>query len=224
MLILNIIEYNAFMKTNENKFHKKGAEAVLFEDTIEGERVLIKKRKPKSYRNSKLDLEIRKKRTKSEAKLLREASKVVNTPKVISVNEELSEIVMDYIPGKPLKLVLEKKSFLCTEAGEKIRKLHEVGIIHGDLTTSNIIYVEKVDGKTEQRIEKNGPLFFIDFGLGYFSKKIEDRATDLVVFKKTFNATHSIIKNGWAKVMKGYRPGKELEERMKLVEKRARYH
>jgi Kae1-associated kinase Bud32 len=198
---------------SKENFFKQGAEAVLTEENIDGEKVLVKKRVKKNYRNEKLDFEIRKKRTRGEAKLLKEASSAVKTPRVMSVDENTSRIVMEFIEGKRLKDAIKKNSLLCTQAGKEIRKLHDAGIIHGDLTTSNIIFSKK-DNK----------LYFIDFGLGYFSDKLEDKATDLVVFKKTFNATHSSIKNGWEKVMEGYAPQKEMEERMVAIEKRARYH
>ena len=205
-------------------FYKKGAEAELIEKIIDGKKVLLKNRISKTYRNPKLDLTIRKNRTRSETKLLRESASFVNVPKIISVNEENTQIVMEFIDGKRLKEVIESKKKLCIKAGEEIKKLHEGGIIHGDLTTSNIIFVNTKDKDLKERIKKNGPLFFIDFGLGYFSKDLEARATDLVVFKKTFNATHSRIKNGWSLVLKGYKPSIELLERMDLVEKRTRYH
>jgi Kae1-associated kinase Bud32 len=205
---------------------KKGAEAELTSERREETIVLVKKRVPKNYRNKELDEQIRKKRTRSEAKLLKEASSVANVPKIISVNEKKAEIVMEFIEGKQLKEIISEKKELCEEAGEKIRALHNIGIIHGDLTTSNIIYAEekKADEELRERIKRKGLLFFIDFGLGYFSNKTEDKATDLVVFKKTFNATHSSIKDGWQLVMQGYKPEKETEERMKAIEKRARYH
>jgi Kae1-associated kinase Bud32 len=206
-------------------FYKKGAEAELVEKIIDTKKVLLKNRIPKEYRNPKLDLKIRRTRTKGEAKLLREAALFVNTPKIISVDEQNTQIVMDFIPGKRLKDVIETKKNLCIEAGKQIRKLHDGGIIHGDLTTSNIIFLDKIkDEELKERIKKRGPLFFIDFGLGYFSKDLEAQATDLIVFKKTFNATHSKIKKEWNLVMKGYNPSIELIEQMDKVEKRTRYH
>lgn len=209
----------------EKLFYKKGAEAELVEEIIDNTKILQKNRIQKSYRHPKLDFAIRKTRTKSETKLLREASLFVNTPKIISSDETLAQIKMEFITGKRLKEVIEKKKSLCMEAGKNIRKLHDGGIIHGDLTTSNIIFAdEKKDPNLRDRVKKHGKLFFIDFGLGYFSKNIEAKATDLVVFKKTFNATHSKLKNGWDLVMKGYNPSEELLERMIAVEKRARYH
>jgi len=191
-------------------FYKKGAEAELFQIKFEGKKALLKKRILKKYRNKKLDESIRKKRTRSEAKLLREAGKIINTPHIYQVNEDNAEIVMEFIEGQKLKEIIENKKNLAELAGKEIKKIHNYGLIHGDLTTSNIIH-------------NKGVLFFVDFGLGYFSKKIEDQATDLVVFKKTFNATHSSFKNGWKKVMNGYKPSKEIVTKMEAIEKRARY-
>ena len=194
------------------QFHKKGAEAELFESVLDGQKVLIKKRIPKKYRNKILDETIRKKRTRAEAKLIKEAHNAVKVPRIFVVDEKQCEIIMEFIQGPALKEVLAKQKNLCKKAGEEIKKLHEAGIIHGDLTTSNIM----VRGKKE--------LVFVDFGLGFFSKKIEDKATDLVVFKKTFNATHSKIKNGWKMVLEGYAPNAEMSAQMEKIEKRARYH
>lgn len=192
-------------------FYKKGAEAELFQIDFEGKKALSKKRISKKYRNKKLDENIRKKRTRSEAKLLRESGKIIKVPQVYKVNEDNAEIIMEFIRGEKLKEIIENKKSLAELAGKEIKKIHEYGIIHGDLTTSNIIH-------------NKGVLFFVDFGLGYFSNKIEDKATDLVVFKKTFNATHSSFKNGWQKVMAGYNPSKEIVAKMEAIEKRARYH
>jgi Kae1-associated kinase Bud32 len=194
-----------------NKFYKKGAEAELKQIIFDEKSAISKKRIPKGYRNSELDFKIRKKRTKSEAKILRELFPIINVPSVLSVDEKDCEIIMDFVEGKQLKEVIEKKKNLCVLAGKEIKKIHAHGIIHGDLTTSNIIFDKK-------------DLVFIDFGLGYYSKKVEDRATDLVVFKKTFNATHSSLKNGWEMVMQGYNPNQEMISRMTAIEKRARYH
>jgi len=194
-----------------NAFHKKGAEAELIQTMYNSRPALLKKRIPKGYRSEKLDLLIRKKRTRSEAKIMKILAKVIRVPEIFCVDETNCEIMMEFVDGKMLKEIIEKKSDLAINAGEQIRKIHEQGIIHGDLTTSNILY-------------DKGKLCFIDFGLGYFSKKIEDRATDLIVFKKTFNATHSSLLKGWDLVMQGYAPDNEMVARMDAIEKRARYH
>jgi TP53 regulating kinase-like protein len=188
-----------------------GAEATISKIEFEKNQAILKKRNSKNYRDKELDEKIIKRRTKSEAKILKELNGVVNVPKVLMVDENKGELIIEYIDGKKLKEVIEKEKYLCKLAGREIKKIHNKGIIHGDLTTSNMIY-------------KNKKIYFIDFGLGYFSKKIEDRAVDLVVFKKTFNATHSKLKNGFDDVLNAYKPDKELKERIEKIEKRARYH
>jgi Kae1-associated kinase Bud32 len=195
----------------EEKILKQGAEAILSQVKFNSIKVLSKKRIAKKYRDKKLDEKIRKKRTRQEAKILRELTSVVFVPSVLNVNENNCEIIMEFIEGKVLKEIIEKKQDLCKEAGKEIKKIHEQGIIHGDLTSSNILF-------------SDNKLFFIDFGLGYFSQKIEDKATDLIVFKKTFQATHPSISKGWEKVLQGYKASKEMLSRMQAIEKRARYH
>ncbi|MDD3083543.1 MAG: KEOPS complex kinase/ATPase Bud32 [Candidatus ainarchaeum sp.] len=193
------------------ELNRNGAEAIVQEVLFNGVKVVSKKRLPKKYRNKNLDGLIRKRRTKSESKILRFLFNKINVPEVIFVDEKKFEIFMSLIKGKVLKKIIEKNNKLCVETGKEIKKIHDLNIIHGDLTTSNIIFYNK-------------KLFFIDFGLGFFSNKIEDKATDLIVFKKTFNATHSSIKKGWEKVLSGYKPSKEIIERMQKIEKRVRYH
>lgn len=208
-----------------NEFFKKGAEAELSRTLFDSVPALSKKRIVKGYRNPLLDAEIRKMRVRVEAKLLKEASSAVNVPKILVLDEAGAEIIMEFIPGAVLKDSLSAFPDLCIEAGKRIRALHDIGIIHGDLTTSNIIVADTANSQElKDRVKSKGLLFFVDFGLGFFSKKLEDRAVDLVVFKKTFNATHSGVKNGWNLVMRGYAPSKELSQRMDAIEKRARYH
>lgn len=204
----------------EKKFYKRGAEAVLAIKKIHGKIVLSKKRTKKGYRGAALDSIIRKKRTRAEAKLIRAGAASVRTPSIIRVDEGAAEIIMEFVEGKRMKEVLESEKKLCELTGREIRKLHDLGIIHGDLTTSNIIMSTKSGGKSAR---KNG-ICFVDFGLGFFSNKPEDRATDLIVFKKTFNATHSKISGGWELVMRGYAPEPEMLKKMEEIEKRARYH
>src|SRR3989344_3583509 len=103
---------------------------------------------------------------------------------------------------------------LCKEAGKIIGKMHSQNLIHGDLTTSNILLHNKV-------------LVFLDFGLGGVSSKIEDKAVDVLVFKKTFMATHYKLEKGWSTVEKAYSKafsqGSKVLEHLKEVEARARY-
>ena len=119
------------------KIIAQGAEAII---TLENNKIL-KNRTPKSYRHPELDAKIRKRRTKAEAKLLQKASELIPVPKLIS--SDYSTLTIDFVEGKKLSEHLESLDFksLCLEIGNSLAKLHNAGIIHGDLTTSNMIYV-----------------------------------------------------------------------------------
>jgi Kae1-associated kinase Bud32 len=200
---------------------KRGAEAVIYISEFEGQQVLVKERIKKNYRVNQIDQEIRKTRTKGEVKLLTESRKVgVLTPKILSVDEKNHKIIMEFVDGTRIKELLytaDEKTVekICFEIGKLIGKLHSAGIIHGDLTTSNMIL-------------KDNQIYFIDFGLGLFSKKIEDQGTDLNLLYEALKSTHfKILKLCWDNILKGYKQEyKEADKvlkRIEEIEKRARY-
>jgi len=146
------------------KIIQKGAEAEI--DLIDGK--IIKNRIKKSYRIPEIDEKIRKLRTRSEAKLLEKASKIVAVPKVFSSNEKTKKITLEFIDGKKLSahlddFAMEKQKEICRKIGENVAKLHDQNIIHGDLTTSNMIYVDNL--KNKRTILKHN-FGFIDSTLG----------------------------------------------------------
>ena len=193
------------------KILKQGAEAILKLD----KNILIKERIPKNYRIKQIDERLRKFRTKREANLLQKTN-FVNVPRIFNVDENKMIIEMEFIKGKLLKDFLKKhKDFEFFELiGKEIAKLHDNDIIHGDLTTTNII------------IKENKPCF-IDFGLGFISSKIEDKAVDLYLLKQALNSSFPLIaQESFNKILQGYRSSKnynEVIERLKKIEKRGRY-
>jgi TP53 regulating kinase-like protein len=179
---------------------------------------IVKDRIKKSYRLKELDEKIRKSRTKKEAKLLEKASQMINAPKPFST-KEIYQIKMPYISGEKISesldlFSLKKQEEICREIGEEIARLHKADIIHGDLTTSNMIL-------------KDNLIFFIDFGLGYISKKIEDKAVDLHLLKQALEAKHfknwEVLFNEVLKAYGNYEESKKVLERLRAVEKRGRY-
>ena len=184
-----------------------GAEAVI---ALEGN-TIIKTRIEKRYRLKEIDENIRRERTKTEARLISEARRCgVPTPIIRDVTN--FEIRMEYIEGTALKNIVN--SSLSEETGELIGRLHTCGIIHGDLTTSNILY-------------KVGKLFLIDFGLAYLDKTLEARGVDIDVLFQTFESTHEnheelieAFKKGYARTFKG---AEEVLGRVKEIEARGRY-
>ena len=70
-------------------------------------------------------------------------------------------------------------------------------------------------------------LDFIDFGLGFFSNKIEDKAVDLHLLKQALESKHfKKWDENFKEVLKNYKISKDSEkvlERLKKVESRGRY-
>lgn len=199
---------------------RKGAEAELVETEFLGRKALLKDRVPKAYRVQKLDESIRRGRTKQEAILLHRAKELcVRTPIIYAVQKKGCAIAMEFVEGARLKDELKKENFRkhCCCLGEQIALLHDAGLVHGDLTTSNVIVQPKGDA-----------LVFVDFGLGFFSEKIEDKAVDLLNLKKTFEATHhSLMPAAWEEISSAYCKksalGGKVVGQIAEIEKRARY-
>lgn len=195
------------------KIIQQGAEAIIILD-----KDIKKRRIKKSYRIPILDEKIRKSRTKSESKIIQKATSIIPVPKIIKSDPKEKEIEMEFLNGKKLSEYLDdlqNAEEICIKIGENIAKLHDAGIIHGDLTTSNMILMPQ---------EK---LYFIDFGLGYFSEKAEDKAVDLHLIKQALEAKHFIHYEKFFKaVLKGYKiskNSKQVLKRLEAVEKRGRY-
>jgi len=202
--------------------YKKGAEAYLYLEEWYDRKVVIKKRASKSYRVPELDERLRKDRTVKEARLLSDARKAgVPTPMIYSINLAENTIIMDFIQGSPVKTVIQnmsgrEKNNLFIHIGTLIGRLHNAGIIHGDLTTSNMIL-------------HNSSIYFIDFGLGDYSTEIEDQGVDLHLMNRAFQSTHyAYAELGFKAVLEGYKKtvnkSEGVIERMNEIEKRGRYH
>ena len=197
----------------KEKIIQQGAEAVI----ILKKDLVLKRRVKKGYRLEILDERIRKRRTKSEARILERVVKIISVPKVLKVREKEKEIDMEFIDGLKLSESLDElKNWkeICFKVGENIAKLHDENIIHGDLTTSNMLW-------------KDGKVYFIDFGLGYLNGKTEDKAVDLHLIKQALEAKHfGKWEEYWKEIRRGYKVSKNVSvvlERLEKVEKRGRY-
>jgi TP53 regulating kinase-like protein len=203
---------------------KKGAEANLYLADWHGRKVILKKRLPKEYRPSALDEQIRAYRTIHEPQLMHEAKKAgVPTPIIFLVDVENTTIIMEYIRGRQIKQLLNEvtkseRQNLCFEIGESIGKLHEYGIVHGDLTTSNFVRCPQ------------GKIFFVDFGLADKTRELEARGVDLHLMKRALQSTHyEVADECFDSAIRGYSTfvGSETSEKVldkiKEIERRGRY-
>ena len=203
---------------------KKGAEASLYVEDWHGRRVIIKVRIPKRYRAEVLDKQIRSYRTVHEPQLMHEAKAAgVPTPLIYMVNVPEASITMEFIEGEQVKQLLNKVSKaerkdLCVRIGELVGRLHSQSLIHGDLTTSNMIQ------------DPDGKIFLVDFGLGEKNSEVEAKGVDLHLLKRALQSTHfQFWEECFENVLSGYSAvlGEELAEKVYLkikeIEKRGRY-
>ncbi len=203
---------------------KKGAEAHLFKEDWYGLQVIRKYRLPKAYRVPQLDSEIKHTRTIREARLMYEAAKGgVPVPSIYFIDLDNSTIIMEFIEGVRLKDVvdsLDKRTRIDIfyRIGQQIALLHKKGIVHGDLTTSNMI------------MTTSGEVFFIDFGLGDFSSSIEDRGVDIHLMYQALESAHfEYASECFDAVVRGYRASlgdkdsSDVLNRVKEIEMRGRY-
>ncbi|MEM0200785.1 MAG: KEOPS complex kinase/ATPase Bud32 [Candidatus Micrarchaeaceae archaeon] len=185
----------------------KGAEAVIEVHTFYGKNVIIKTRLEKKYRVKILDEKLRYSRTRREARILLKLNKLdINVPKLIAVGKY--SLMMSFIDGTLMRDLPENIE-LIGDIGKEVKKMHISGIVHGDLTPANII------------IKENSP-FIIDFGLAEVSNSLEEKAIDLLLFKR------SVSKKAFELFLEGYveknHESKKILDKLKEVELRGRYN
>jgi len=187
---------------------KQGAEAKLHVGSFLGQRVIAKERFPKKYRHPAIDQQLTKKRFKAELKLLVRCKKLgIRTPTIYLADADKSFFIMEYLSEAVTSrdLINEARaseveadrgrlSKVLKNIGETVAKLHNDGVIHGDLTTSNIL----VDGGSEDE------LVLIDFGLGFSEGSAEDKGVDLYVLERAFLSTHPNMEDHFAVLLDSY--------------------
>ncbi|HXW37753.1 MAG TPA: Kae1-associated kinase Bud32 [Nitrososphaerales archaeon] len=201
----------------------RGAEADVYKGVWSGRDAVFKVRKRLSYRLPQLDNVIRGRRTMREAQMLHRAKSAgVASPHLFFVDTVNHSLVMEFVPGMRLKEVLSvasevPPSILFEELGRGVARLHAAGLVHGDLTTANVI--------TDAR-----RLVLVDFGLANLTSKLEDRAVDLRLLKETVTGAHpdmSVIAfdsfmDGYGQVLGKVESLTALKQ-LRRIERRGRY-
>jgi TP53 regulating kinase-like protein len=201
----------------------KGAEADLWLDPDwNGRRAVVKRRVEKQYRHPEIDRELRRMRTLREAEIIHRAKGAgVPTPVIYQVDPEEATMVMEYVEGRRLRDVVtelnpKERLHLFRVAGLQAAKLHRAGIIHGDLTTSNMILAGR-------------RIVFVDFGLAELSEEEEKRGVDLHLMRRMLQSTHfQYAEELLSAFLEGYREemGEEtyaVLRRMEEIARRGRY-
>ncbi|XP_054732536.1 EKC/KEOPS complex subunit TP53RK [Anastrepha obliqua] len=195
---------------------KQGAEGRLYIDEFKGEKCLVKERFVKRYRHVALDSQITRQRIKAETKAVTRcrnagilAPRILHTDlnerkiymeyfkHAITAKEYIQRVVVEQLPETTEQLL--KK--LCAEIGAIIGQLHANNIIHGDLTTSNIL----INPKEEQHDFNKHEVVFIDFGLSHYNQGAEDKGVDLYVLERALLSTHSEQPYLFEHILEAYR-------------------
>ncbi len=200
--------------------HRVGAEARLDSAVWMVREVVFKQRVVKGYRHPRLDKSLQTFRIKNEVRLMLEARRAgITVPIIYSVDLAENRIVMEEIPGTRVKDALETMPMdeaegVCRKIGEIAAKMHANDIVHGDLTTSNML----LDGDR---------IVVIDFSLGSKSSELEDKGVDMHLLEEAFHSAHhrrSVLYNSVKdSYVKTYHAGAEVLKKVKEIEKRGRY-
>jgi len=198
---------------------KRGAEAELRRTTYLGREAVEKARVRKGYRLPALDDELRRARIRTEAKLIGEARAAgVPVPILYDIDLVENRLVMEFIEGPTAKAVLDAggkaADDLCRKVGETIARLHGADIVHGDLTTSNMIL-------------RAGRLVLIDFSLGEKTSSVESKGVDLRLLKEALVGAHGRGPEYFEAVARAYRRrysnAADVLAKAKEIEERGRY-
>ncbi|KZF23570.1 kinase-like protein [Xylona heveae TC161] len=217
----------------------QGAEALLYRTTylVPSIPCALKHRPSKPYRHPILDARLTKQRILAEARVLAKCRREgVNVPAVYALDWEKGWLLMEWIEGGTVRSILDRwlhstpvgvdaskreseLKDLMSRVGQTVGELHRAGVVHGDLTTSNLMLKpvstaddtlassHEEEGKQHQEQREQhlqGEVVVIDFGLAMQSVQDEDRAVDLYVLERAFGSTHPRAENLFQEVLRAY--------------------
>ena len=208
----------------EKTLHE-GAEATVIAGSWLGKAAVLKMRRPRGYRHPDLDRSLTRQRLSVEARVLtRLQSSEFPSPALFDLDLEEGWMLLSRIDGRPLYDALNDTSVddaSMVNVGALIRRLHEMDISHGDMTTHNIL------------ADAAGSLSLIDFGLARISPELEHLGLDLQVLNECLTASHSEHEGAVQSMVDGYlaadagggiASATEVVARFDAIRGRVRYH
>ena len=208
----------------EKTLHE-GAEATVTAGSWLGRPAVLKMRRPRGYRHPDLDRNLTRQRLSVEARVLaRLQSSAFPSPALFDLDLEGGWMLLARIDGRPLYEMLNDTPVddaSMANVGALIRRLHELDISHGDMTTHNIL------------VDVVGSLSFIDFGLARISPELEHLGLDLQVLNECLTASHSEHEGAVQSMVDGYlaadagggvASATEVVARFDAIRGRVRYH
>lgn len=190
-----------------------GGESVIERSNFEGIECVIKNRRGGEYRNSEINRNINNSRIKREIRILHAIDSVsVGRPEVLYVDFPSSTIYLKLLPGRVLSQMISEPNFDDTLGlvGEKVARLHDSGISHGDLSLGNVMF--------------DGGIFFIDPSMGDLNAEIEQLGVDIHLMKESLSSLGKY--RSFSSFLKGYSKCTrfdEVMEKVREIESRRRY-
>ncbi|KAJ8679121.1 hypothetical protein QAD02_014908 [Eretmocerus hayati] len=213
----------------ESELIAQGAEARLYKGIYLDRPVLIKERFEKKYRHPDLDSRLTKERIKAEVRAINKAKTAgVGTPAIYLVDFHRRSIFMQYIENAvTLKTFIDEHisgkdgtkaitEHITSSLGKVIAKLHMKNMIHGDLTTSNIL-LKNADDLVGGSSKMIGQLVVIDFGLARVDSTAEDAAVDLYVLERSLLSAHAELPELFGSIYKNYQKFYSNKSQMKEI-------
>ena len=217
----------------------QGAEAHLYKTVYLSPALpcALKHRPPKPYRHPTLDTRLTRHRLLSEGRALARCRRAgVRVPAVYALDADAGWIMLEWVEGGSIRQGLDGWMAMSEEAGdgnrdggeghrggvrrmmaavgELVGRMHAAGVVHGDLTTSNLMLrprgqkpegsQEAGDAGAQTGTGVDGEVVLIDFGLATQSVQDEDRAVDLYVLERAFGSTHSRAERLFEEVLAAY--------------------
>ena len=117
---------------------------------------------------------------------------------------------------------LEELFQLAETIGKILARMHSSDVIHGDLTTSNMLLRQQSSDSKFLTLS----IILIDFGLSQISGLAEDKGVDLYVLERAFLSTHPDTEEAFEKVLstyrKSYKKSDEVLNKLDEVRQRGR--
>ncbi|XP_053430617.1 EKC/KEOPS complex subunit TP53RK [Nycticebus coucang] len=186
---------------------KQGAEARVFRGRFLGRAAVVKHRFPKGYRHPALEARLSRRRTVQEARALLRCRRLgISAPVVFFVDYASNCLYMEEIEGSVsvrdyIQSAMETDRSpqglfgLAKTIGRVLARMHDEDLIHGDLTTSNMLLKPPLEQQN---------IVLIDFGLSFVSGLPEDKGVDLYVLEKAFLSTHPNTETVFEALLKSY--------------------
>ncbi|XP_038078453.1 EKC/KEOPS complex subunit TP53RK-like [Patiria miniata] len=208
---------------------KQGAEAKVYRGKFLGRSCVVKQRFKKKYRHPVLDEKLTQRRTAQEVRSLVRCRKAgISTPTVYFVNYVefciyMEDIVNSVTVREHIENIqhttgsLEELFQLAETIGQILATMHRNDVIHGDLTTSNML-LQQPPPPSESNVHPSS-VVMIDFGLSQVSGLAEDKGVDLYVLERAFLSTHPNTEEVFDRVLRAYRESyKKSEEVLKKLD------